>query len=134
MPRTITNKRDAYLSAIRQVGDSDLARGYSGISKEELSQVPQDQIVEARAAFDKNRLEDAVELRKRARDFALLTEDPKAMLLVADHLAPELGIYGAEKARAKAKAEHAQPVFALQINTGMAHLAEKLQEALKGDR
>jgi len=76
MPRPIvsrkggepSSKQDAYLAAIRQAGDTELARGYSGISKEELAQIPQEQIIEARAAFEKARLDDAVKLRQRARD------------------------------------------------------------------
>jgi hypothetical protein len=70
-------------------------------------------------------------LRKRARDFALLLECPKTMLLVADHLAPELGVYPRAKSEARAKAEHASPQTAIQINVGMAELGERLQQALR---
>jgi hypothetical protein len=99
----LNGKQDAYLAAIRQAGDSELARGYAGISKEELAQIPQERIVEARTAFDKARIDDAIKLRRRARDFAMLTEDVKAMLMVADYLAPELGVYQGERARARAR-------------------------------
>ena len=78
-----------------------------------------------KAEFDRAQLDDALKLRKRARDFALLLEDPKVMLIVADHLAPELGVYP------RAKSEHASPQTAIQINVGMAELGERLQKSLR---
>ena len=129
--RQIASQRDIFLDALSKMGSVELARNYTGITKEELSKIDDASIVAAKSAFEKYRIDSALKLINRSRDIALLTENVSDMLTVAGMLAPELVVHPQESARARAKAEHASPQTAIQINVGMAELGERLQEALR---
>src|SRR6516164_4877350 len=83
---TLSPNQNRFLAIVSETGSLDLAMSCAGLTKDEATRIPEAFITEARCEYDQSRIADAKRLVTRARDVALLSENPKDMLAVAEML------------------------------------------------
>ena len=127
-----------FLAVLKGTGDINLARRMTGLANDDLkvqiAKHSQEEVDMAELQGKEQRLKQGLDLLNKAHSVAMICEKPADMLQIANIIAPEVTVYPIERERARAKAEFSQGDNQKQINSALADLAQKLQNALKGEK
>lgn len=128
-----------YIAALEVLGDEEISLKITGMSRDDLKiasgRFPDiaEKIPGAKLKGIEHRLQEGIELMKKAKSVAMITENVGQMIEIAKIISPEVTVYPREREVARAKAEQLQSNNALQVNVALADLAGKLQKTLKDD-